>query len=169
MVAWYAHTVAGVCSDAACRVAIKTIDSIGARREAQITTQRFREVCSRESHFYQLARLAIALLVGEVASVASVLPNQAWCINGRCRGPGRYAPMVADGGRAGESSRCEDPAPTVGIAGNCHRPTYASRTSKGNGVEADNDAARRVATSFEKQENRFKPPYSRREMPPAAT
>ena len=77
MVAWYAHTVAGVCSDAACRVAIKTIDSIGARREAQITTQRFREVCSRESHFYQLARLAIALLVGEVASVASALPNQA--------------------------------------------------------------------------------------------
>ena len=46
---------------------------------------------------------------------------------------------------------------------------YVPRTSKGNDVEADNDAARRVATSFEKQENRFKPPYSRREMPPAAT
>ena len=97
--------------------------------------------------------------------------------------------MGADGGRAGESSRCEDPAPTGGIAGNCHQPTYASRTSKGNSVEADNDTAcrvaikprdlmgatgrygmrikpagngvkaendatRRVATSFEKRENR---------------
>ena len=31
-----------------------------------------------------------------------------------------------------------------------------------NGEWEDNDAARRVATSSEKRENRFKPPYSKR-------
>ena len=31
-----------------------------------VATRRFCEVCSRESHFNQLARLAIAPLVGEV-------------------------------------------------------------------------------------------------------
>ena len=31
-----------------------------------------------------------------------------------------------------------------------------------NGEWEDNDAARRVATSLEKRENRFKPPYSKR-------
>ena len=32
---------------------------------------------------------------------------------------------------------------------------YAHAGINGNGVEADNDAARRVATSFEERENRF--------------
>jgi len=35
---------------------------------------------------------------------------------------------------AGESSRCEDPAPTVGIAGHCHRPSFTPADINGNGV-----------------------------------
>ena len=64
-------------------------------------------------------------------------------------------------GRAGESSRCEDPAPTVGIGGEIvagyGAPTIicAHERINGNGVEVDHDAARRVATSSEKRENRF--------------
>ena len=61
---------------------------------------------------------------------------------------------------AGESSRREDPAPTGGIAGSALRgmpPTgvYAHVGLHGEGVEGDDDAARCVATSFEKRENRF--------------
>ena len=41
-----------------------------------VAMRRACEVCSRESHFYQFSRLAIALLVGEVPSNASALPNQ---------------------------------------------------------------------------------------------
>ena len=51
---------------------------------------------------------------------------------------------------AGESSRCEDPAPTVGIAGQADA-TYAASTIicahmgiNGNGEWGDNDTARRV-------------------------
>ncbi len=42
-----------------------------------VAMRRACEVCSRESHFYQFSRLAIALLVGEVPSAASALPNHA--------------------------------------------------------------------------------------------
>ncbi len=50
------------------------------------------------------------------------------------------------GGRwAGESSRCEDPAPTVGIAGRAmrrmrHRPPFAPRRAS-TGTEGDHNAA----------------------------
>ena len=85
--------------------------------------------------------------------------------------------------RAVESSHCKDPAPTVGrwrgilplatihahgepiarIANHPFVPLGRKAIINGNGVEVDNDAARRVATSSEKRENRFKPPYSKRE------
>ena len=83
----------------------------------------------------------------------------------------------------GGSSRCEDPAPTVGrwrgilpratiyahgeaiarIANQPFLPLGRCAIINRNSVEVDNDAARRVATSSEKRENRFKPPYSKRE------
>ena len=69
--------------------------------------------------------------------------------------------VVGDGGRGNLRENREDPAPTVGIAGRSLRgiaaPTiiYAHAGIYGNGVEADNDAARRVATSFEERGNRF--------------
>ena len=49
------------CSDVACRVMIKNSSAL----------------CRREPHFYQLARLATAILVGAVPSVASARPNSA--------------------------------------------------------------------------------------------
>ena len=39
-----------------------------------VAAQRLCEGCSRESHFYQLARFAIAFSVGETPSAASALP-----------------------------------------------------------------------------------------------
>ena len=69
--------------------------------------------------------------------------------------------MVAGRRWAGESSHCEDPAPTVGIAGRALRgyiavgPHLRPRGPNRNGVEVDNDAARRVATSFGERENRI--------------
>ena len=69
--------------------------------------------------------------------------------------------MVAGRRWAGKSSRCEDPAPTVSIAGRALRgyiaagPHLRPRGPNRNGVEVDNDAARRVATSSKKRENRI--------------
>ncbi len=69
--------------------------------------------------------------------------------------------MVCAGRRwAGESSRCEDPAPTVGIAERSLRcmalsSIYAIAGINRNGIEVDNDAARRVATSSGKRGNRI--------------
>ena len=69
--------------------------------------------------------------------------------------------MAMGEGWAGESSRCEDPAPTVGMGGDSVA-THAAPTIicdhvgiNGNGEWEDHDAARRVATSSEKRENRF--------------
>ena len=63
--------------------------------------------------------------------------------------------MVCAGRRwAGKSSRCEDPAPTVGMAGMTPSDIYAHASINENGAEVDHDAARRVATSFKKRENR---------------
>ncbi len=56
-----AQTPHGLCSDVACRVMIKNSPAL----------------CRREPHFYQLARLATAILVGAVPSVASAPPNSA--------------------------------------------------------------------------------------------
>ena len=67
----------------------------------------------------------------------------------------------AGGDRAGESSRCEDPAPTVGIGGEIvagyAAPTivYAHIGINGSGEWADNDEARRVATPSKERENMF--------------
>ena len=81
-----------------------------------------------------------------------------------CRDKNRWAPCVVcayNGRRAGESSRCEDPAPTVGIGGEIvagyAAPTivYAHIGINGSGDWADNDAARRVATYLENRENMF--------------
>ena len=69
--------------------------------------------------------------------------------------------MVAGRRWAGESSHCEDPAPTVGIAGRALRGYIAvghhlrPRGPNRNGVEVDNDAARRIATSSGERENRI--------------
>ena len=58
--------------------------------------------------------------------------------------------MVCAGRRwAGESLRCEDPAPTVGIAERSLRcmalsSIYAIAGINRNGIEVDSDAARRV-------------------------
>ena len=41
------------------------------------------------------------------------------------------------------------------VATNAACANYAHADIYGNGVEADNDAARRVATPFEERENRF--------------
>ena len=63
--------------------------------------------------------------------------------------------------RAEESSRCEDPAPTVDIGGEIvagyAAPTivYAHIGINGSGEWADNDAARRIATSSGKRGNRI--------------
>ena len=60
-----------------------------------------------------------------------------------------YAPMGL-GRWAGESSRCEDPAPTVGIAGRALRgilpqaTIYVHAGIHGGGVEGDDDVACRV-------------------------
>ena len=80
-----------------------------------------------------------------------------------CRDKNRWAPCVVcayNGRRAGESSRCEDPAPTVGIGGDSVAG-YAAPTTicvhmgiNGKGEWEDHDAARRVATSSEKRANR---------------
>ena len=115
---------------------------------------------------YQLASLAIAFLVGAMPSAASARPNSAasfYVIFAR--------PWYAHGGNgrwAGESLRCEDPAPTVGIAGRGmrrmrHRPSFApawASTGTANG-----GITTRHAASLRPSSNGrigFKPPYSKK-------
>ena len=64
---------AGVCSDVACRIALGVggVCSDVARRVALQPPRR-----DKKSPFYQLARLAIAFLVGAMPSVASARPSQ---------------------------------------------------------------------------------------------
>ena len=60
--------------------------------------------------------------------------------------------MRAWWGRAGESSRCEDPAPTVGVCGDgiaIQMPAIAASMPHMEPLILYNDAARRVATLFE--------------------
>ena len=87
------QTPHGLSSDAACRVMIKNSPAL----------------CRREPHFYQLARLATAILVGAVPSVASARPNSA---ASRPKTPHRtpktpHRPRNPERrpGRAGKSSR----------------------------------------------------------------
>ena len=69
--------------------------------------------------------------------------------------------MVCAGGDGRGNLRvAKTPAPTVGVAGRTLRgmalpDIYAHAGVNGNGVEEDNDAARRVATYLENRENRF--------------
>ena len=89
-----------------------------------------------------------------------------------CRDKNRWAPCVVcayNGRRAGESSRCEDPAPTVGIGGDSvamrrHRPSFAptwASTGRANG----RITTRRAASLRPPRIGRigFKPPHSKRE------
>jgi|GEM_PF-6130641 len=73
------------------------------------------------------------------------------------------------GGWAGESSRCEDPAPTVGVCGDsvathCHRPTFAT-TWASTGPAKGRVTTRRAASLRPPRTGRigFKPPYSKRD------
>ena len=70
--------------------------------------------------------------------------------------------MVCAGGDGRGNLRVAkmDCAPKVGVAGRTLRgmalpDIYAHAGVNGNGLEEDNDAARRVATYFENRENRF--------------
>ena len=62
--------LSGVYRDVACRVAILSVPRCDAMRTASSIA-----LCCRESHFFQLARLAIASSVGAVPSNASARPN----------------------------------------------------------------------------------------------
>ena len=73
------------------------------------------------------------------------------------------------GGWAGESSRCEDPAPTVGMGGDSvamhrHRPTFAT-TWASTGPAKGRVTTRRAASLRPPRTGRigFKPPYSKRD------
>ena len=115
---------------------------------------------------YQLASLAIAFLVGAMPSAASARPNSAasfYVIFAR--------PWYAHGGNgrwAGESSRCEDPAPTVGIAGRSlgGLPPSTPFTPRRQQRERRRQITTRHAASLRPSRNGrigFKPPYSKRE------
>ena len=93
----------------------------------------------------------------------------------RCGAPRRYkdrgalAVCAYNGTWAGKSSRCEDPAPTVGICGDSvamhrHRPSFA--TTWASTGTANGRVATRHAASLRPLRNGgigFKPPYSKRE------
>ena len=90
-------------------------------------------------------------------------------VDGRNAGLAWYAHGDGGGGWAGESSRCEDPTPTVGMGGDSvamhrHRPSFA--TTWASTGTANGRVATRHAASLRPLRNGgigFKPPYSKRE------
>ena len=60
-----------------------------------------------------------------------------------CRFIGIFDMRMVRGRWAGESSRCEDPAPTGGVAGHATARHVRPRRHQQEGVEGDDDAARR--------------------------
>ena len=92
----------GVCSDAAGRVAMKTVGFMGGRRAGH-------GMGMGEGPF-----AAVSLL--EYGGLQPILPFLGGCSDAACRVVMKTVGLM--GGRwAGESSRYEDPAPTVGVCG----------------------------------------------------
>ena len=122
-----------------------------------------------KSHFYQLARLAIALSIGEVPSVASALPSCCVVIKPvdlLVGAAGWHGILNCDGGasmRIWGEGICSDAARRVAIKGAASFMRVSQKLISGCGRNLDYDVACRVApknhrVAFNNTTSRLKPP-----------
>ena len=132
------------------------------------TLSAFSLPCGALPHGVMLARAVFVATWRDAFLTPRRAPKTPRCDKNRAS-PRVVCAYTYNGRWAGESSRCEDPAPTVGIAGRRlrgmpHRPSFAP-TWASTGTANGRLTTRRAASLRPSRNGRigFKPPYSKRE------